>query len=556
MPACPAAPGRHVRVRFAPSPTGLLHVGGARTALFNWLLARRHGGAFLVRIEDTDRQRSRPEHVNAILDGLEWLGLDWDEEPVFQAAAADRHRGLALRLLDQGAAYRDFTPPDEYAREREAAVASGAGAVGRLPRTLAARWPAAERDRLVAGGAPFAVRFRVPDGETAWRDLVHGPMRFDNQEIEDFVILRSDGTPTYNLAVVADDAAMNVTHVVRGSDHVSNTPKQVLLCRAAGEAVPKFGHLPLILGPDGSRLSKRHGAESVQAYRREGILPAALVNFLALLGWSPGTDDELLAPEELVGLFSLERVLKKGAVFDSKKLRWLNRQHMARMTPAKLAAALAPVLEAELEREAQAAPTEQSSAGAPADVSDDRPDAAAVPGAAAPQVAPSAGWRTPSGLPGKGDLAPDSLVLGPGTDSAPLRRLAEVLAPRSSSFREMAVLARPYVGPVRAFDPKAARRAWGRDAERAAAILEAARASLAETAWDAAALEASLRALAGELGVGAGKVFQPLRVALTGVGATPGIFDVLLIVGRKTSLQRIDHAILVVRAGARTASPQ
>lgn len=522
-----------MRVRFAPSPTGALHVGGARTALFNWLLARRHGGAFLLRIEDTDRERSLPEHVDAILDGLTWLGLDWDEEPVFQAASVDRHRSLALWLLDQGFAYRDFTPPNEYAQAREAAVAAGTGAVGRLPRMLAARWPLAERDRLAAAGEPFAVRFRVPDGKIAWRDLVHGPMRFDNEEIEDFVILRSDGTPTYNLAVVADDAAMDVTHVVRGNDHLSNTPKQILLCRAAGKTVPEFGHLPLILGPDGNRLSKRHGAESVQAYRREGILPAALVNFLALLGWSPGTSDELLSLGDLTNLFALDRVLKKGAVFDAVKLEWLNRQHMARMTPAKLAAELALALEAEFEREALVVADASSGVAA----------------------APQTGWPTRSGLPAKGDLAPESPVLGPGTGSAPLSRLAETLAPRSNSFREMAVLARPYVGPVAAFDPKAARKAWGQDVQRAVEILGAVRTALAATAWEVAALEASLRTLAEDFGVGAGKVFQPLRVALTGSGATPGIFDVLLIIGRTLSIERIDYAILTIRAEARTPLP-
>lgn len=527
-----------MRVRFAPSPTGALHVGGARTALFNWLLAQRSGGAFLLRIEDTDRERSLPEHVDAIVDALAWLGLAWDEEPVRQADGADRHRALARRLLNDGLAYRDFTPPEEYAREREAAVKAGTGAVTRLARTLAERWSPEDAGRLAEEGRPFAVRFRVPDGETAWDDLVHGAVRFDNEEIEDFVVLRSDGTPTYNLAVVSDDAAMRISHVVRGSDHLSNTPKQIMLYRAAGEPVPEFGHLPLILGPDGSRLSKRHGAQSVQSYRREGVLAGALVNFLALLGWSPGTDEEALPKQALVSAFGLDRVLKKGAVFDPEKLRWLNRRYMTGMSPEKLAEKLAPVLEAEIEDEREAAATSRRRDGR----------LAAVAGG------PPGGWSTPSGLPPPGALAPQAPVLGPDTGSAPLSRLAELLAPRTSSLREMAVAARPYVGPVTDFEPKAARQAWGRDPEAAARILSGAREVLAGAEWDARVLETALRAFAQSAGAGAGEVFRALRVALTGTGASPGIFDVLMMVGRRPSLARIDVALKAV--GAAGEAPQ
>ena len=318
-----------MRLRFAPSPTGYLHVGGARTALFNWLLARRSGGTFVLRIEDTDRERSRPEHVEAILNGLTWLGIDWDEGPYFQAGGVERHRADALRLLGEGRAYRDFTPREEFERARDAAVAAGRGAVTRLSRELATRVPPAEQERRAAAGDPFAVRFLVPDGETSWRDLVHGDTRFANAEIDDFVILRSDGTPTYNLAVVSDDADTAITHVLRGDDHISNTPKQILLYEALGHPVPAFGHLPMILGPDGKRLSKRHGARAVEAFEAEGVLPDAMVNFLALLGWSPGTDEELLSRDDLVERFSLERVLKKGSVFDPAKLFWMNGQYIA-----------------------------------------------------------------------------------------------------------------------------------------------------------------------------------------------------------------------------------
>ncbi len=473
-----------MRLRFAPSPTGFLHVGGARTALFNWLLARRSGGAFVLRIEDTDRNRSRPEHVDAILNGLTWLGIGWDEEPVHQADGLERHRRDAMRLLDTGRAYRDFTTREEFARARDAAVDAGTGTVARLSRELAARVPPEEGRRRAEAGEPFAIRFLVPDGATVWDDLVHGPTRFDNGQIDDFVILRSDGTPTYNLAVVSDDAAMAITHVVRGDDHISNTPKQILLYEALGEGVPAFGHLPMILGPDGKRLSKRHGAQAVDAFQDEGILPDAMVNFLALLGWSPGTDEELLSRDDLVALFSLERVLKKGAVFDHAKLLWMNGQYITRMDPARVAATLREVLASE-------------------GVGD-----------------------------GQVELA----------DSA-FQRMAAALAPRSRTFVEMAALSRPYIGTVRDYDPKAARKAWYRDRDAAAAILRAIRHRLSSARWEEPSLEEELRGLARERSVGAGKVFQPLRLALTGMPASPGIFDVLLILGRERSLRRLERAI-------------
>ena len=478
-----------MRLRFAPSPTGYLHVGGARTALFNWLLARRSGGAFLLRVEDTDRNRSRPEHVDAILSGLSWLGIGWDGEPVFQADGLDRHRGDALRLLEAGRAYRDFTTQEEFAKARDAAVEAGTGTVARLSREMAARVPPDESRRRAEAGEPFAVRFLVPDGTTEWHDLVHGPTRFQNAQIDDFVILRSDGTPTYNLAVVSDDAAMAITHVARGDDHISNTPKQILLYEALGETVPAFGHLPMILGPDGKRLSKRHGAQAVDAYEDEGILPEAMANFLALLGWSPGSDEELLSREEMVAQFSLERVLKKGAVFDREKLLWMNGQYIARMDPGERAAALRDRL-------------------------------------------------------ARDGVGPSAVALSPEA----FRRMATALAPRSRTLTEMATMSRPYVGHVRDYDPKAARKAWHRDRQATVATLTAVRDALAATPWDADALEAALRTLAAERGIGAGKVFQPLRVALTGLSASPGIFDVLLILGRERSLRRVERAVDYIKA--------
>ena len=276
-----------IRLRFAPSPTGYLHVGGARTALFNWLIARKTGGQFLLRVEDTDRARSTDDSTRAIFEGLTWLGLQWDEEVVFQGANLERHRADAERLLAEGKAYRCFCTTDELAVRRTAAeAAGGAFAYDRRCDTLGADDVA----RRVSAGTAFVLRFRVPDGETAWEDLVHGRISFPNKDIDDFVILRSDGTPIYNHAVVSDDIAMRITLVMRGDDHISNTPKQILLYEALGATLPQFAHLPMIHGTDGKKLSKRHGATAVGDYQHKGILPQAMVNFLALLGWSPGGD--------------------------------------------------------------------------------------------------------------------------------------------------------------------------------------------------------------------------------------------------------------------------
>src|SRR5256886_1104638 len=289
----------NIRVRFAPSPTGYLHVGGTRTALFNWLYARHEGGKFLLRIEDTDKARSTDEHRQVILDGLSWLGLDWDEELVFQGARVKRHQEIADRLLTEGKAYLD----------------------------------------------EGAIRFRVPPGEIAWEDAVHGRISFQGADIKDFIILRSDRTPIYNLAVVVDDLDMRITHVLRGDDHISNTPKQIALYQALDAPLPVFGHVPMINGPDGKKLSKRHGATAVGDYQHMGILPAAMRNFLALLGWSPGGDREIMTLDEMIQLFSFAGIQQKAAIFDMTKLEWMNGQYLS-MTPAEqLLPLVAPQLE-------------------------------------------------------------------------------------------------------------------------------------------------------------------------------------------------------------------
>ena len=472
-----------VRVRFAPSPTGYLHVGGARTALFNWLFARHHGGTFVLRIEDTDRARSSDEMVSAILEGMEWLGLDWDEGPHHQADGLDRHRADALRLLDEGKAYRCFCSPEELQAKREEAEAAGGGY--RYDRHCLLEVPPDESAARAEAGEPFVVRFQVPEGATAWDDAVHGDTRFDNAEIDDFIILRTDGTPIYNLAVVSDDHAMGISHVIRGDDHLSNTPKQILLYDALGFEVPVFAHVPLILGPDGKRLSKRHGATAVGEYQHEGILPEAMMNFLALLGWSPGDDTEVMSADELIERFTLDRINKKSAVFDRDKLEWLNGRYLAD-APAE---ALAPGIT----------------------------DRLVAMGVDAPELARREEW---------------------------LLALIDLLKTRARTVNEIAEQARVYLVDDLEYEEKAVKKHWAKKPDEVLERLRRLREVYGELeAWELEPLEDALRGLADELDVGAGKVIHPLRLALTGSSASPGIFQVLMAIGKERSLQRIDEGI-------------
>ena len=310
-----------VRVRFAPSPTGDLHVGGVRTALFNWLYARNNGGKFLLRIEDTDVARSTKEAIQVILDGLAWLGIHPDEEVVYQSQHVNRHREAVLKLLENDSAYRCFCSPEEIKQEREACEnAKVAYAYDR-------RCDRLSRDEIqsrLEAGQPHTVRLRIPDEVITFKDGVHGDISVSGKEIDDFILLRSDGTPVYMMAVVVDDADMGITHIIRGDDHISNTPKQILLYRALGYDVPEFSHVPLILGPDKKRLSKRHGATAITAYQEMGLSPDAIINYLGLLGWSPGDEREKMSRQELINSFNTSGINSKSAVFDEKKLLWLN----------------------------------------------------------------------------------------------------------------------------------------------------------------------------------------------------------------------------------------
>lgn len=323
-----------LRVRFAPSPTGYLHVGGARTALFNWLLARKQGGTFILRIEDTDVERSTKESVEAILQGMEWLGLDWDEGPFYQSDNFPLYKEHVQRLLDEGTAYRCYCTQEELESKRELAMKEG-----RKP-----KYDGTCRNRSDAPDAPHVVRFRAPqDGEVAFNDLIKGRIAFPAEELDDLIIQRTDGTPTYNFCVVIDDAVMRITTVIRGDDHVNNTPRQIQLYEALGYPVPQFAHVPMILGSDKTRLSKRHGATSVIAYRDMGYLPEALINYLVRLGWSHG-DDEIFSRDDMVQKFDISGVGRSASVFNPDKLNWLNAHYIKTGDPERLADLLLPHL--------------------------------------------------------------------------------------------------------------------------------------------------------------------------------------------------------------------
>ncbi|MEI6668239.1 MAG: glutamate--tRNA ligase [Acidobacteriota bacterium] len=486
------------RLRFAPSPTGFLHVGGARTALFNWLYARRTGGVFVLRIEDTDVERSSWDKVEGILEGLRWLGLDWDEGPevggphgpYFQSQRLDRYRAMAERLVAEGHAYYCYCNADA-ARVADAALAGGEEE-GDAPRGES--WTYDRRclrlspeDVAVREAAkqPRAIRYNVPEGATTFHDLVHGAITFDNANIEDFVALRSDGHPTYHLSVVVDDIDMAISHVVRGDDHISNTPKQVMLYRAFGAIVPAFAHVPLILGADKRRLSKRHGATSVMEYERQGFVPEAMVNFLALLGWSPGSgNQELFGRDELIGAFSLEGISSSNAVFNPEKLEWFSAQHIASTSAEDLARRIEPLLR---------------SAGV---------------------------WR---------DEYAES-------QRESLRRLIELLRPRAKRITEFVEKGRFFLADAVEFDPDAVQKHLGTPA--ALALVRAVRECCATVdPFTAAALEPALRDLAAAHGVKPGALIHPTRVAVTGQAASPGIFEVLELLGRERVLARLDACL-------------
>jgi len=498
-------------VRFAPSPTGYLHIGGARTALFNWLYARGRGGKYLLRIEDTDRERNNPEAVAAILDGLSWLGLDWDGEPVSQFSRADRHREVADTLLARGGAYRCYMTAEEIDAMRRQAEAE--------KRPLTIRSPWRDRDPGDApDGAPFTIRLKAPrEGETVVDDHVQGRVVFQNKELDDLIILRSDGNPTYNLAVVVDDHDMGVTHVIRGVDHLTNAARQTQIYLGMGWDVPEWAHVPLIHGADGAKLSKRHGAQGVEEYRAMGYLPQALRNYLVRLGWSHG-DDEIIAADDLVRWFDIDDINKSAARFDFKKLDDLN-GHYLRAEPDEALLAgirgLLPHLDFEALRAIPADPKApvRSDIALAAEAAQQVP--AAKTGADLARLFGEAGWdKLAAALPSLKERA---------------KTLAELVA------QALFILA---ARPLR-LDDKAQKLMD----DEAHAILKALAPRLESSAeWTSAALEATVRAYAEESGKKLGKVAQPLRSVLTGRTVSPPVFDVMSVLGRDETLARIsDH---------------
>jgi glutamyl-tRNA synthetase len=464
------------RVRFAPSPTGYLHVGGARTALFNWLYARHFGGTLVLRIEDTDIERSTHEMVEGILKGLQWLGLDWDEGPYYQTQRIPLYKQAADTLVNSGAAYYCFCAKEELEQRRSKAVSEGRppkyeGTCRGLDR--------AEVQRRRASGAPAALRFSVPaDGSTSFEDAVFGKVVFENTEIEDFVLLRSDGNPTYHLSVVADDIDLSISHIIRGADHISNTPKQALLYRALGARKPVFAHVPLILGPDKTRLSKRHGATSVMAYRDQGIIPEAFRNFLALLGWTPpeGTP-EVLRDGELIRLFNLEGVSRSNAVFDRAKLEWFNTEYI-RAYPAER---LLPLIEEE--------------------------------------------WRNAG-------------VKCSRQSPAWLLSTIDLLKPRTRSLKDFAESFRAFFSEDFQADRPAVEK-FLNDAGIRAMLIELGERYSAAPGFTEAEAEKTLRDFAAEKAIKAGALINGARVALTGQGVAPGLFAVMVSLGKERTVRRL-----------------
>ena len=463
----------NVRVRFAPSPTGYLHIGGVRTALFNWLFARHHGGTFVLRIEDTDRDRSTDEAIEAIVQGMRWVGLDWDEGPLRQTDRLDLYREKAKELLDQGKAYWCVCTPEELEVRRKEAQAKG--------ETI--KYDGRCRDKgITSPTGPAAMRFKSPqDGQTVVDDLIKGKIVFENTVLDDLIILRSNNYPTYNFSVVIDDALMNITHVIRGDDHVNNTPRQVPIFEAMGYQVPKFAHLPMILGSDKARLSKRHGATSVLAYQEMGYLPEALVNYLVRLGWSHG-DQEIFTIQELIEKFSFENVQSSAAVFNPEKLQWLNAEYIKQGDPQHIAKLLVPFL-------------------------------------------------TQHGYDPNGPVQPQG----------GLEAVVPHVRERAKTLVEMADWFMPFITEPVTMDEAAAIKfltpaiapSLKKFAERMSTVDSLSKESL----------DPVIQSVLEEDGLKMGKFAQPLRVALTGRTFSPGIHEVMQLLGKDRTLQRINQAI-------------
>jgi glutamyl-tRNA synthetase len=460
--------------RFPPSPSGHLHLGGARTAIFNWLYARRMKGRFVLRFEDTDTERSSQEYVDAVLESLEWLGIDWDEGPYFQTQRFEIYREYIQKLVDSGNAYYCTCPPERLEEMRRRAMATGGKP----------KYDGTCRNRGLGPGTGAAVRFKAPlTGTTALDDVVKGSIVFQNEELDDFIICRSDGSPTYNFAVVVDDITMGITTIIRGDDHVMNTPKQIQLYKALGSPLPVFAHVPMVLGKDRTRLSKRHGATSVTAYRDMGFLPEAMINYLVRLGWSHG-DQEFFTLKELMEVFNLEAIGRAAGVFDPEKLQALNADHIKATPPSKLVAPLAPFMK----------------------------------------------------------------NLGVEIRQNPLaEKVITTLSARSKTLQEMAAQALFYFQGEVVYEPDAARKFLTTEALPALRTLTAKLEALED--FTEHRLEETFKAVMAETGLKLGKIAQPVRVALSGRAASPGIFEITAIIGKPKTLARLHRAIGYIEQG-------
>jgi len=466
------------RVRFAPSPTGQLHLGGARTALFNWLFAKKYDGKFLLRIEDTDKLRSKKEFTDQICDSLKWLGLDWDEEIVFQSSRTKIYKNAIKILLETGKAYRCFCSKEKIAEERNQAEKAGGGYFySETCRNLDKK----EIQNNIENKIPFSVRIAIPEGHTEFEDKIYGNIRVNNKEIDDFIIARTDGSPVYNLVVAIDDSDMRITHIIRGEDHISNTPKQLIIYKALNLSIPEFAHLPMILGPDKKRLSKRHGATGVQEYHDNGYLSDALVNYLSLLGWNPGTEQEIFNPDDLINQFSIERVQKKSAVFDERKLQWVSSQHIMKKSSSEILDSI---------------------------------------------------WTYDSLWRRSEDI---NYVL----------KVIDLMKERAKSLRDMQNITSLFFEDPQEYDEKTIRKNW-KDNSVNVLMTKFNQSLKYIELWETEYIEIALRNLTEHEEISAGKLIHPTRLALSGTGSGPSLFDMMELLGKVACLRRLQKAINVL----------
>ncbi len=468
------------KVRFAPSPTGYLHIGGARTALFNWLFAKSKGGKFVLRIEDTDNIRSSKEMSEEILKAMKWLGLEWDEGPYFQSERLKIYREYAEKLLKEGKAYRCFCTPEEIEERRREAEEQGIKSWKYDRKCL--NLSKDQINKLLKEGKPFVIRFKVPEGKTEFEDKIHKKVIVDNSEIEDFVLIKGDGFPTYHLSVVVDDHLMGITTVIRGDDHLSNTPKQILLYKAFGWAIPEFAHLPLILGPDKQKLSKRHGVTSVLNYRKEGYLSLSLINFLARLSWNPGDDKPFFSTEELIKRFNLKKVTKNSPVFDIKKLEFINSKVISSMEAKELFKEMMEIVEGE-----------------------------------------------------NGELFNQNIEK--------TLKAIDLLKTRMKNLKDFAKILKNYLREITFYDKEGEEKFFNEQGKKYLQLFLSDIKALDENSFTEEKIERVLRERAEKEGIKAGEIIHPLRLALTGNRVSPGIFEVIVFFGRDETIRRIEKAV-------------